>query len=366
MESHRALLRSLASNFHHSILVLGEPPGEPWEESGGHPRVQVRSHCNWHPTFRVLSGWRAALKEFQPDVFLGLDEPYCLQTFLFKTWCESNRTPFIFLSCQNIDRPLPFPFSWLERQVLANAAGAWFLNANAYERARRRGFVGAGKVIPIGIDPERYPCLDMGSAAAGQRGSEPFTVGYVGRLVPEKGVADLIEACAKVNVRLLVAGEGPDRKRLSALAAGKGVETKWLGGVVSSKIASVYSQMDLLVLPSRTTRRWKEQFGRVLVEAMASGVPVAGSDSGEIPNVLGDAGRVFPEGNVGALAALIAEVRGDKDLCRSMADAGLRRVREKLTWSRIAGLVNSLIEETLRVHSTHQAGNDDNGASGVG
>jgi glycosyltransferase involved in cell wall biosynthesis len=86
------------------------------------------------------------------------------------------------------------------------------------------------------------------------------------------------------------------------------------------------AKMDTLVLPSRTEVFWKEQFGRVLVEAMACGVPVVGSDSGEIPHVIADAGIVVPEGDPHALALALLRLRGDEGLRRSFIAKGHARV----------------------------------------
>jgi glycosyltransferase involved in cell wall biosynthesis len=97
-----------------------------------------------------------------------------------------------------------------------------------------------------------------------------------------------------------------------------------------------YRGLDLLVLPSRTRPNWKEQFGRVLIEAMATGVPVVGSDSGEIPHVIGDAGIIFPEDDVVTLRETIEKIMGDEELRRRLAQAGRERVLERYTQAQIA------------------------------
>jgi glycosyltransferase involved in cell wall biosynthesis len=96
------------------------------------------------------------------------------------------------------------------------------------------------------------------------------------------------------------------------------------------------ARWDALALPSLTRPNWKEQFGRILVEAMASGVPCAGSDSGEIPHVLGDAGLVVPEGDAGALAAALSRLADDPGLRRALAARGRARVLARYTHARIA------------------------------
>ncbi|RPI51817.1 MAG: glycosyltransferase, partial [Chloroflexi bacterium] len=97
-----------------------------------------------------------------------------------------------------------------------------------------------------------------------------------------------------------------------------------------------YRQLDVLVVPSRTRPNWKEQFGRVAVEAMACGVPVVGSDSGEIPHVLGDAGLIFAEDDVAALGGHLVRLMQDAGLRAELAGKGRRRVLEHYTQARVA------------------------------
>jgi glycosyltransferase involved in cell wall biosynthesis len=100
---------------------------------------------------------------------------------------------------------------------------------------------------------------------------------------------------------------------------------------------------DVLVLPARTTPHWKEQFGHVLIEAMACETPIIGSDSGEIPNVIGDAGLTFPEGDAEALVGAIRRLMRDEDLRRDLARRGRERVLQHYTHECIA-------QETYRIY----------------
>jgi glycosyltransferase involved in cell wall biosynthesis len=97
-----------------------------------------------------------------------------------------------------------------------------------------------------------------------------------------------------------------------------------------------YNHLNVLVLPSLTRPNWKEQFGRVLIEAMACGVPVLGSTSGEIPHVIGSAGIVLPEGDAQALANHLDALRSDAALQRRLGNAGRERVLAHYTQARIA------------------------------
>ncbi len=113
----------------------------------------------------------------------------------------------------------------------------------------------------------------------------------------------------------------------------------------AERVPEFLGGLDALVLPSLTYPNWKEQFGRVLMEAMACEVPVVGSDSGEIAHVIGDAGLVFPEGDVTALTDCLRRLRAAPELRRELAARGLARVRERYTQDRIAA-------QTLEVYQT--------------
>jgi glycosyltransferase involved in cell wall biosynthesis len=166
-----------------------------------------------------------------------------------------------------------------------------------------------------------------------------FVIGFCGRLTKAKGIDDLIAAAellrsstGAIRPRVLLVGDGPEKSRLSHLMPNVLVAVP--GG--GSAALSYYRAMDVLTLPSRTQRNWKEQFGRVLIEAMASGVPVIGSDSGAIPEVVGDAGLIFREGDIQELAAHLQKVAVDADFHKSLAVRGRKRVIKHYTAQRIA------------------------------
>jgi glycosyltransferase involved in cell wall biosynthesis len=155
--------------------------------------------------------------------------------------------------------------------------------------------------------------------------ARPFTVGYAGRLVERKGLLDLLEAVRRLQapVELLLIGNGELREQLEG-APLPGSRVRVLDTLTHDRMASGYAQLDVLVMPSRTTSTWKEQFGRAIVEALWCGVPVIGSDSGEIPWLVGltEGGLIFPEGDVEALARLLGEMRGSPELRRELAERG--------------------------------------------
>ncbi|MDB9786958.1 glycosyltransferase [Bacteriovoracaceae bacterium] len=137
-----------------------------------------------------------------------------------------------------------------------------------------------------------------------------ITLGYIGRLSPEKGLDDLISATelyyeGNKEIQLVIAGNGPLSSKLSQYPF-----IKYLGVLSHKDVGEFYNQIDFCVVPSKTTKFWKEQFGRVLIEAVAAGKITIGSNSGSIPEVMGsmDMPFVFEEGNVDQLSNLIRDV----------------------------------------------------------
>ena len=109
-----------------------------------------------------------------------------------------------------------------------------------------------------------------------------------------------------------------------------------------------YHQIDVLAVPSLTRPNWKEQFGRVLVEAMASGVPVIGSDSGAIPDIIGDAGLIVPEGDVSALADGLCRLQREDDLRARLMKAGRARVIDHFTHQQVAADTVAVYREMMK------------------
>jgi glycosyltransferase involved in cell wall biosynthesis len=153
----------------------------------------------------------------------------------------------------------------------------------------------------------------------------PFTIGFAGRLVESKGLMDLLAAARALSapVELLLIGDGPLRSQLEGQPI-PGSAVRVLSGIGHDEMPRAYSQLDVLVLPSHSTPTWKEQFGRVIVEALWCGVPVVGSDSGEIPWLIGltGGGLVFGEGDRRALAERLVQLRESAELRARLAEAG--------------------------------------------
>jgi glycosyltransferase involved in cell wall biosynthesis len=157
----------------------------------------------------------------------------------------------------------------------------------------------------------------------------------------------LLEAVRRLDapVELLLAGDGDQRSALENQPI-PGSRVSLLPGLRHDQMPDAYARMDVLVLPSRTTARWKEQFGRVIVEALWCGVPVVGSDSGEIPWLIGRTGGgvTFPEGNVKALSGRLADLRADADLRARLGSEGRAAVARMFSVAAAADALQGILD----------------------
>lgn len=303
-------------------------------------------HLHFYPTL-----WRE-LRQLRPEVVHLDEEPYNLATFLGVQAARSVGAKPLFFTWQNLQRRYPPPFRWFEQTVYRACSVAIAGNAEAEAVLIRKGYQGEVFVLPqFGVDPTIFRpqkpqwsmTNDQGagtSQGSGVVDPRPFHIGYAGGLLPEKGLDLLLRACAGLEEEwcLTLAGSGEEQKTLGALAQELGIRNRVTLGIKlpSTAMPEFYRSLDILVLPSRTCSHWKEQFGRVLIEAMACGVPVLGSDSGEIPQVIGDAGLIFPEGNVDALRCQLQHLLNCASTRSRLARAGRKRVLARFTMAEIA------------------------------
>lgn len=270
----------------------------------------------------------------------------------------------VFFTWWNLPYELSFPSSWLEGYNLKGSHGLVAGNQDGADILRQRGYTGPYRVMPqLGVDETRFypqpqPQLraDLGILA------DAFVVGFVGRFVAEKGLLTLAQALASLKnhprrwVWLLV-GRGELQEQLKAEAEAQGLadRIRWVESVPHAEVPRYINLMDTLVLPSETTYRfktltaagWKEQFGHVLIEAMACRVPVIGSDSGEIPHVIQSAGLVFPEGDEVALAAHLRRLFEQPNLQESLGEAGYQRALTHYTNRALAQQLLAFYEELV-------------------
>lgn len=326
-------------------LVAVVPPG--WDDPSGPVAFErrftagyellvepIRFNGRYHVYY--FPGLPRRLAQFRPDIVHIDEEPYNLATWLAMRQARKVGAKTLFFTWQNLHRRYPPPFNRIERQVLDGADYAIMGNQAAVDVFRAKGYHGPHRVIPqFGVDPALF------SPPAARDSGRTFIIGSANRrLVPEKGVDMLLRAAADLPGvwRLHIAGDGPALPGLRRLAAELGIAARvhFDGPLPSDQVAPYLRDLDVLVMTSRTLPNWQEQFGRVLVEAMACGVPVIGSDSGEIPNVIGDAGLIVPEEDIDALRRGLLQLMQDDALRLNLGQRGRQRVMGRFTQARIA------------------------------
>lgn len=201
------------------------------------------------------------------------------------------------------------------------------------------------KVIKLGIDLNKFK--------QNSKSKKEFKILFVGRLVDEKGIIDLYEAFKIVrrvtrNVqlsKLLIVGEGPLENYLRSQI--KHDKLNRFVTVVQKRyeeMPKVYHEADIFVLPSRSTKTWEEQYGMVLIEAMASGLPIIAYDTGAIKEVVGNAGIYIHEGDVSGLTFAIRNLIEDKIFARKLGTMGRVRAEKEYDCRKTAKKIEELYQ----------------------
>jgi glycosyltransferase involved in cell wall biosynthesis len=354
--AYRGKLEEIAAQPCIDRLVAVAPPV--WREPGGRalhfeaaPKptaYELRVEPIWFNGNFHLFSWptlRRILQEVRPDIVHLDEEPYNVATALGTLHARRVGARSLFFTWQNLLRRYPPPFNLLERLVFARSAHAIAGSNEALAVIRTKGYRGAASVIPqFGVDPSLFTPPSVPPAGVPR-------IGFIARLVEEKGIFVLLAALAELEGewRLHVIGIGPCLQQAQDRAAALGLSERitWEPGVPSTQVAERMRSFSILVQPSLTRSNWKEQFGRALMEAMACGVAVVGSDSGEIPHVVGNAGIVVPEGDSAALCNALARLLKDQALGVELGQRARARVMERYTHARIAERTTSVYRSVL-------------------
>jgi glycosyltransferase involved in cell wall biosynthesis len=304
------------------------------------------------PHFMRYRGLDAVLRS-DWDLVHCWEEPYVYAAAQVARFAPRT-SRVVFASFQNIPKRYPWPLSAFERTSMARADG-WI----AFGETVHRALNGlplyasrASRVIAAGVDTSLFrPDCAAARAVRAQIGwrERDLVVGFVGRFVPQKGLFTLLNALrgSGADWRALFVGGGPLEPELRRFAERNSGRVHIAANVAHADVPRWINAMTVLCAPSRTTIRWREQFGRMLIEAMACGVPVVASDSGEMPFVIGDAGTVLPEHDVSAWTAAIDRLLHDDELRRERSAAGRARVEERFAWPIIAKAHLAFFSELL-------------------
>lgn len=281
-----------------------------------------------------------AISDFQPDIIQIEEEVFSLAAFEVAIAARRCQLPVVLFGWENRDRQLSPPRHWMRQVVFESVQAIIAGNHEGADLVKQWGYDKTVEIMPqMGVDTELFsPDLRQSQSAEAD-----LHIGFVGRIAHHKGIDTLLAAAHQLKQQgcrchLHLCGSGPDEAEFMLLAQEYGLNDAitWRGGVRHDEVPEEIGKMDVLVLPSRTIPTWKEQFGHVLIEAMAVGIPVVGSTCGEIPNVVGHSDLIFPEGDAPALAAILGRLIQDSSWRQAMAQHSLERVEQHYSHTRIA------------------------------
>jgi glycosyltransferase involved in cell wall biosynthesis len=300
-------------------------------------------HLHYYPKLRKI------MREVRPEVVHIDEEPFNFATFQAMFLATQQKARALFFTWQNLYRQYPPPFRQFELYNYRHTAIALAGNRDAAEVLKRKGYRGPVRIIPqFGFDTDIYR---RSAPRPPRQAGDPFTLGFIGRLIEAKGLPLIVEALTMLPeyCQAVFIGNGPMKSELEEQAARLGVADRVIfkPGVPTYEVPRELERFDVHVLPSLTRNNWKEQFGRTLAEAMSCETPVIGSNSGEIPYVIGDAGLVFAEGNAQELAACVCKLLDDPTLYADLDRRGRQRVLDNYTQEQIAKQTYGVYQEML-------------------
>jgi glycosyltransferase involved in cell wall biosynthesis len=319
-------------------IIANSPPGLPtvhqqlgWA-SPQHEHSDIDVRLMPQTNALAKSFWlRQQLGSIRPDVIWAQEEPTDLYLMvILGLYRLDRRTRIVTAVCENIFdhwqirwlRPL-WRFLWSRLDGLlgiatASLEGIWAVGMP--KKIPALTLVAGALPPPEHVEPMPLPFT---------RAVNDFVVGFAGRVCEEKGWKVLLTALQSLppNYKCVLAGDGPQLDELRAWMDRPELQGRvfYVGLLPRDALLSFYRALDCLAIPSLTFPRWKEQFGGVLADGMAMGLPLIGSDSGAIPEVIGPAGLAVPENNPHALAAAIRQLREQPDLRQKFAEAGRKR-----------------------------------------
>jgi len=318
--------------------IVAEPPRETDFSVHVLPiRLPQAGPMTWYLHF--YPGLRRLLRQLDPDVIHLWEEPWSIVAL--QAQMLRRRAAVVLEVDQNILKRLPPPFESIRKYVLRHTDHVLSRSPDATMVVRARCYDGPVTPIGYGVDVTTFtPLAHPRSDASG-----PFRIGYVGRLVEEKGLDEALDAMAMSGapVTLSIMGEGPYEGKLRERIAALGLEQRvsFQGWGAPGDVANFLRSLDALVLLTRTTNVVKEQFGRVIIEAQACGVPVIGSTCGAIPDVVGHGGWIVPEREPQALRTLLTQIASDPALVRAKGVAARGNVQARFTYDAVATAIES-------------------------
>jgi glycosyltransferase involved in cell wall biosynthesis len=354
VDEYRNRERLLRSRHGHDVHVVCPPE---WLEGGKLVRAPVEADVPVHiatvnglrrPNLFLYRGStiRQIIRDLRPEIVDLHEEPFSAAAggVLRAMRLEASSAKLCVYSAQNLGRRYPPPFSLIEQRVLATARAAYPCSTEAGDRLIARGFRGKVHVLPLGVTiPTRI------AERAG-----PPRVGFIGRLEPYKGGLLAVRAFAAAAVvpdstmEVIGAGSQEDELRAEVRAAGLENRVTFTGALTQEKVLGRMGGLDVVLVPSLTTHTWKEQFGRVPVQAMAHGAVVIASDSGSLREVVGDCGVLVREGDQAGLDRALTDLLQQPRQLEDLRRRGLLLAARRFSWEAVSDGVDAMYRGLVR------------------
>jgi len=285
------------------------------------------------------------------------EEPFIFAGGQIAAWTPL-KIPLVYYTCQNIAKQYPTPFREIENFCFRRAAGWLAMGQTTLATQMARGFSEKPcEVVPPCVDPDTFrPDASARSAVVRKLGWEDDTlpvIGFAGRFVAEKGLKVMMSALDRIRTpwRAMFLGGGPLGAEVLAWGERYPDRVRVVTGISHHEVPAYLNAMNVLCVPSQTALNWREQFGRVIAEAFSCGVPVIGSDSGEIPYVVGDDGIVVREGDVQGWAQSIEGLLLDEQRRRKLGERGREAALSRYSCRAVAHRHLEFFEQILQRRS---------------
>jgi len=338
--------------------VLNEdPPMHFLELESGNPRLQL------------YKGLLLLLDKLKPGIVYLDNDPVSRMAMQVGTWCKLNNAKFICQSCENLSIKLSSVFqregikgipaalvkNYFRFRTTKLCSHVFVINNDGEKIFRELGYRSVSKT-PLGFDDRIfYPDENSRNAIRTEKSLTKTVFSYFGRLVPEKGVHLFLNALAQIkdlgwqllmdDFEAYATGYTAEiRKQIEVL----GLQDKVIYFHAShTEIGKYMNAADVVVLASISTPKWKEQYGRVIPEAMACGRLVVVARSGALPELAGDAGIVFEEGDVEGLVNILRDIIVHPASYTAYHEKASRRAHSLLSVTSQADILDKKFRELL-------------------
>jgi len=338
----RGILRKIAEDPDYEVTIGGpayfhgdlrpiefepEPEGSPLKTVPVATRLSRFVHVFWYHQKQLSQ----LVHSDEFDVVHAWEEPYIFAGYQVFRSCRTIPARYCFRTAQSLNKRYPPPFNWFEKSVLKSTNG-WIAGASlVHQQMLKRGYPEAiGTILNLAVDTSKFlPSTEEEKSVVRESlNLKGPVIGFNGRLETEKGIEILLEALQRIKHRswsCFFMGSGSLEPAIRKWAKANDLEDRIAIKLVPhSEVPKYQGVMDMMVAPSQTMPNWKEQFGRMLIEAFAAGVPVIASDSGEIPFVVGDAGIIVSEKDVKGYADAIERLLDEDSFRQELLENGLK------------------------------------------